>query len=170
MPGYIIHVAVGKIYAQNNEIEDLQSFYRGIIDPDMTDDKSKTHYGPISSESGLNKYIEQNEIKTSYQEGYFLHLVTDYIFYRKFLTHCNSNIYDDYDKTNNKLLKKYKIEIPKEVEKVVKFKEGKLNILNEEKLYEFIEEVGKINIRKIISKKGCNIEKKIDKIKIVKLN
>lgn len=49
MPGYIIHVAVGKIYAQNNEIEDLQSFYRGIIDPDMTDDKSKTHYGPISS-------------------------------------------------------------------------------------------------------------------------
>ena len=31
MPGYVIHLAVGKIYSQNNKIEDLNSFEKGIV-------------------------------------------------------------------------------------------------------------------------------------------
>ena len=45
MPGYMIHLAVGKVYAENNKIEDIKVFEKGIIDPDMIEDKSKSHYG-----------------------------------------------------------------------------------------------------------------------------
>ena len=76
----MIHLAVGKVYSENNKIEELIDFEKGIIDPDMIEDKSKSHYGPNSSSPDLDKYIEMNGISNSYKEGYFLHLVTDYIF------------------------------------------------------------------------------------------
>ena len=58
MAGYMIHLAIGSVYAQNNEIEDLQSFYKGIIEPDMIDNKSKSHYGAVTSQPGLNKFTK----------------------------------------------------------------------------------------------------------------
>ena len=96
MAGYMIHLAIGSVYAQNNEIEDLQSFYKGIIEPDMIDNKSKSHYGLVTSQPGLNKFIKLNGISTSYKEGYFLHLLTDYLFYNRFLENWNPDIYNDY--------------------------------------------------------------------------
>lgn len=166
MAGYMIHLAVGYIYSQNNKIEDLQSFYKGIIAPDMVTDKTKSHYGPNSSNPGLNKYIELNSITNNYNEGYFLHLLTDYLFYNKFLKGWYSEIYSDYDKINKKIKEKYKIVIPKEVKDIVQFKTGELKVLNEEKLYKFIEYVGKINIRELVSKTNINYENEIKQIKL----
>ena len=85
MPGYVIHLAVGKVYSQNNEINDLERFKEGIIAPDIEEDKSKSHYGPYSSSPGLNEFLEKQGIKDSYNEGYFLHLLTDYLFYNKYI-------------------------------------------------------------------------------------
>ena len=59
MPGYVIHLAVGKVYSQNNEINDLERFKEGIIAPDIEEDKSKSHYGPYSSSPGLNEFLEK---------------------------------------------------------------------------------------------------------------
>lgn len=158
MPGYVIHLAIGKVYSQNNEIKDLESFKKGIMAPDMQEDKSKSHYGPFSSSPGIKEFLEQKGISDSYNEGYFLHLLTDYLFYNKFLNKWEKSIYDDYDIINGDIIKKYGIEIPEEIKEKVKFKEGKLSILNEEDIYKFIELVGKLNIRQIISQKGNKIE------------
>lgn len=162
MAGYIIHLAVGKEYAKNNRIEDIEEFERGIIAPDLIgeNDKEKSHYGPSSSKPGLNKFLEVRGISNDYDEGYFIHLLTDFLFYNKFLKEWNSEIYEDYDKLNERLIKKYNIKIPSEIQKTVDFKSGKVSVLDEEELYKFITYVGKINVRKIIEEKG-NTEEEI---------
>ena len=159
MPGYMIHLAVGKVYEQNNTIKDIEAFENGIIMPDLLPDKSKSHYGKYSSSPGLNSYIaETNGNLNSYQEGYFLHLATDYLFYNKFLKAWNPVIYEDYDKLNFRIMQKYGISIPEEIKQIVKFKNGSLSFLNEDDLYNFINSVGKINIRQIIAQKNVNYE------------
>ena len=170
MPGYMIHLAVGKIYEKNNKIEDIESFEKGLIAPDLTDDKTKTHYGPGSSSPGLSKYIKENGVLNSYDEGYFLHLLTDYLFYHKYFENWNykifTGIYKDYDILNDSIKEKYKITIPKEVEGVAKPGKGKLKYLEEEKTYRFIEAVGKINIRQMLKEKGIDYEKKLARIRV----
>ena len=158
MPGYVIHLAVGKVYSQNNEINDLERFKEGIIAPDIEEDKSKSHYGPYSSSPGLNEFLEKQGITDSYNEGYFLHLLTDYLFYNKYLEKWEQSIYDDYDIINENIIKRYEIEIPSQVQEKVKFKQANLSILNEDDIYKFIDFVGKINVRQIVSKKGKKVE------------
>ena len=164
MPGYVIHLAVGKVYERNNKIEDIESFEKGIIAPDLTDDKTKTHYGPNSSQPDLNKYIKENKVLNSFKEGYFLHLLTDYLFYNKFLEKWDSSIYKDYDILNDRIKEKYKITIPKEIEGISKTGKGKLTVLDEERTYKFIEAVGKINIRQMLKEKEIDYEKKLVRI------
>lgn len=156
MPGYVIHLAVGKVYSQNNKIDDLENFQKGIIAPDMEEDKAKSHYGPYSSSPGLDKFINEKCIEDSFNEGYFLHLLTDYYFYNKFLDEWKPGIYDDYDKLNEEIIKKYGIELPEQIKDKINFKDGELTILDEEKIYKFIDTVGKVNIRDTITKKEKN--------------
>ena len=163
MPGYIIHLAVGKIYSQNNKIEDIESFEKGIMAPDMLEDKSKSHYGPYSSQPGLNQFLREKGISTSYQEGYFLHLLTDYLFYHKFLTRWDKSIYSDYNKLNSILINKYKITVLTQIQEKVKFEEGTPEIIDEEKLEKFINTVGKINVRKIIKEKQSRFEEQMSR-------
>ena len=166
MPGYIIHLAIGKVYSQNYKIENLDGFEKGIVAPDIIKDKQQSHYGPNSSNPGLSKFIQINGIWDSYNEGYFLHLVTDYLFYNKFLKRWDSSIYNDYNKLNGKLIKKYKIKIPKAIEKEVKFINGSLSVLDEKKICHFIDFVGKLNLRQIALKKYISYESKINEVKI----
>lgn len=161
MPGYMIHLAVGKIYAKNNKIECLEEFERGIIAPDMAQDKAKSHNGPYSSNPGLYTYIQNNKILTNYQEGYFLHLVTDYLFYNKFLKKWDFSIYEDYDKLNTRIVHKYGIIVPNEIQEIIKFKKGEPTLLKEKEIYHFIHSVGNIDIRKIIGKKETKNEEQI---------
>lgn len=163
MPGYVIHLAVGKVYSKENNIENIERFERGIIAPDLVKDKCKSHYGPSSSSPDLNGYIRTRRIKDEFDEGYFLHLVTDYLFYNKFLNSWNKHIYDDYDKLNDRIIKKYNIVIPNKLVEVVKTKSGDLELLSEEEIYRFIDSVGKINIRKILKEK--NFQNCISEIK-----
>ena len=44
---------------------------------------------------------------------------------------------DDYDKLNRRIIQKYGITVPKDVQEKVKFKIGETSILNEEDLYKF---------------------------------
>lgn len=159
MPGYVIHLAAGKVYEKHNKIADIQSFEKGIIVPDLAEDKAKSHYGPYSSKAGLNQYLQENGISTNYQEGYFFHLATDYLFYNKFLKQWDPIVYEDYDKLNAKLMQKYGVVLPKEIQEKVKFKEGAPQILKEEDLCKFIEGVGKIPIRQIVSQKSVDYKK-----------
>ena len=81
-----------------------------------------------------------------------LHLVTDYLFYTKFLKNFEwtPDIYDDYDRLNRLLIERYQIEIPEEIRSVVQFKDGQLKVLEFDSICSFIEAVGKINISELI--------------------
>lgn len=159
MPGYVIHLAVGKVYNSNNEIQNTEKFLKGIIAPDLAKDKAKSHYGPYSSKPNLEKFLNESGISNSFQEGYFLHLVTDYLFYNKFLQRWDRSIYDDYDKLNKRIIEKYELTIPKEIENEVGFKVGNLSILEEDKVFEFIDSVGIVNIRDMVKKKDIYLRK-----------
>ena len=142
MPSYIIHLAVAKKYLENHK-EDEKEFYKGVIAPDLLD-KKVSHFGEYSSTPDLNRYYNDVGLDTSFNRGYFLHLVTDYLFYNKFLESFSPEIYEDYDKINESLVRKYNIDIPKEVEEKVKFKQGNLAILDFDKVCKFIDTVGKV--------------------------
>ena len=163
MPGYVIHLAIGKIYEKNNYIKDIESFEKGIIAPDLTTNKPMTHYGPYSSRPGLNRYLNEHGIKCEFDEGYFLHLVSDYLFYNKFLKTWDKSIYEDYDILNDRIVEEYNIVIPKEIEYAIHPKTGKLNILNIEDIEKFIKVIGNINYREIIKQKNIDREKEFHK-------
>lgn len=161
MPGYVIHLAVGKIYSQNNRIQDLISFEKGIIEPDLLPNKEKSHFGPFSSQPGLDTFIQEKGIATSFDEGYFLHLVTDYLFYNKFLKAWSPAIYEDYNILNGIIIKKYGVVLPDSVKEKVKFNNGNLNLLELDDVCKFIEKVGKLDIRNIFLKRKNNLKEKI---------
>ncbi|MCI8655226.1 MAG: hypothetical protein HFJ48_05100 [Clostridia bacterium] len=146
MPGYVIHLAVANKYLETNYIENHQNFYKGVIAPDLTNDKTKTHYGNGSSETNLKEYLTKNQIVTSFDKGFFLHLITDYLFYNKYLKVFSKDIYNDYDILNKYLIEKYRVELPKEAKNEVFFKEGQLTLLDKESLVTFIDNVAKINL------------------------
>ena len=83
MAGYVIHLAVGEEYLRKhpNEIKSYDEFIQGIIAPDDVKDKSLTHYGPKSSKVNLKNFFEEKDIDSDFNKGYFIHLLTDYIFY-----------------------------------------------------------------------------------------
>ncbi len=151
MPGYVIHLAIAKEYTKKhkNQIDDYNKFIEGVIYPDSVSDKSITHYGEKSSKANLKEFLLENNIEDSYNKGYFLHLVTDYLFYNKFLDYCSKDIYNDYDILNKYLEEKYDVDIPKKVEKNVFYKEGKLKILNLEDTIEFINMVSNYDLHEI---------------------
>ena len=180
-----IHLAVAKKYAEiHQNINNLKEFYIGAIAPDIADDAYISHYSDnincsknnilefFNRKVMLNKYLEDNKITTDYDKGYFLHLVTDYLFFNYFFAknYLNNttyqefylNLYYSYDFIENYLKQKYNISyqsLPREIsQKVIdiikKDKNEKNynenitgnNILPFDRLDKFIEYVAKINL------------------------
>ena len=130
MAGFMIHFAVGKMYAEKQGgIKDFNAFYTGILAPDLAQDKSKSHYthsinrenlkDHLSKKVQLHEYLKENSFKSDYDKGVFLHLVTDYIYFNHYFSEeliKNSTFYDffqkmykSYDCTNDFLIEKYGI-------------------------------------------------------------
>ena len=152
MAGYIIHLAVGEEYIRQhkNVIKNYNEFINGVIYPDNVTDKSLTHYGPKSSQVHLDKYFEERDIQTDFEKGYFLHLVTDYLFYNKFLEKFSKQIlHNDYDLTNKEIESEFKVNIPSCITNRVFYKEGETQILNLEKTIQFIRETSNIKLETI---------------------
>lgn len=172
MPGYAIHLAVAKEYIRNFRIKDEEEFLKGTLAPDLLSkgEKKETHYTEsTSSHVDLNKFLKSNKINTSYQEGYFLHLITDYLFYNKYFLNVNSDIYNDYDILNDELIKKYNIEIPEEVKDRIQSKTGELKVLNREKVFQAISEISRKNLKdykKEIKKTGT-VTTEVEETKLV---
>ena len=148
MPGYVIHLAIGRENANNNGIKNEEEFLRGIITPDLLD-KKESHYGESSSKPDLQKFSESNSLENEYNQGYLLHLITDYLFYNKYLKGFSEELYHDYNKLNEYLIKKYNVELPSEITSEVGFEDGEPKILNRDSICKFIDTISKINIREI---------------------
>ena len=151
MPGYVIHLSVANRYIEKHpeEIKDHNKFIEGVISPDGVTDKSITHYGPKSSKVNLKLFLESNEINDDFNKRYFLHLVTDYLFYNRFLDYFSKDIYNDYDILNKTLEEKYNVKIPEEVKNKVFYKTGETKILNLESVIEFIEKTSEYKLEYI---------------------
>lgn len=171
MPGFVIHLAVANEYMRKNkdEIKDKEQFILGTMTPDFVKDKSETHYGPQSSQISLRKYLEANEIKTDFDKGYFLHLITDFIFYNKIIDTTSKDIYNDYDILNKYLIEKYEISVPERVKKWAGFKTGNTKILSKEKADEAIKTASEVNLievrNKIMNSTYCEEWEKIRLLK-----
>lgn len=148
MPGYVIHLAVAEEYLKKNtdKKEDYNKFIEGVIAPDDVEDKSLTHYGKTSSKTNLYEYLKENKVNTSYDRGYFLHLLTDYLFYNKYLEYFSKDIYNDYDILNSYLIPKYNIKIPEKVKNRASFKKGATKILSEKLVDKIINEISDYDI------------------------
>ncbi len=152
MAGYVIHLAVGEEYLRNypNEIKNYNDFIEGIIYPDSVTDKSLTHYGPKSSQPNLKDFFCDRDINSDFNKGYFVHLVTDYLFYNKFLkVFSKKYIYTDYDILNKELENKFQVKVPEKVKDKVFYKTGETKILNLEDTIEFIKSTAKHNLNDI---------------------
>ena len=131
MASFNIHLAIGKRYIEKfKSIENIDIFYKGIIDPDLVNDKAISHYTGVQDKTNLlnylankvqlNEYLKNNNIDTDYNKGIFLHLITDYLFFNKFFNnkYLNNISYEDfckdlyysYDITNDYIVNKYKID------------------------------------------------------------
>lgn len=178
-----IHLAIAKKYAEkNHNIKNLEEFYIGAVAPDIASDKKLSHYTNtlncnkenlldyLEKKVMLNKYLENYEITSDYNKGYFLHLITDYLFFnyffdKNYLNNTTSqeffnNLYFSYDFIENYLKEKYNfnyqflpkeisIEITNSINKAKKVKNyDSSNILPFNKLDEFIEYVSNINLEK----------------------
>lgn len=162
MPGYVIHLAVAEEYLKKhkNRKENYDEFIEGVIYPDSVTDKSQTHYGAKSGEANIVKFLEENSIQDSFNRGYFLHLITDYLFYNKYIDTFSKNIYNDYDILNKRLIKKYKVNIPEEVRDKIFFKDNlNLKILSMELVEKLIDEVSSLNLDKIVEETKENPKK-----------
>lgn len=161
MPGYVIHLAVAKEYLKKskNRNENEEEFINGVIFPDSVKDKAITHYGEKSSKSNLYEFLKDKNVNNSFNRGYFLHLLTDYLFYNKYVDRMTKDMYNDYDITNKKLIDKYNVELPNEIKGSVFFNEGDLQILSYDLLYKMIDEISNMDIDKIAKDVIKNPEK-----------
>ena len=147
MPGYVIHIATAQEYLKkHNSVENVDEFIKGVIYPDSTSDKSTTHYGISSGYSNIGKFLESNKIDTSFNRGYFLHLITDYLFYNYYLDKFSKDIYNDYDIINARLIEKYNVNLPIEVKDRVFFKHGETKVLNYNLACKVIDEISNLDI------------------------
>lgn len=152
MPSFTIHLAVAKKYLETHKQENEQEFLKGVIAPDLKD-KTISHFGEYSSCPNLNRFCKEVGLNSSYNRGYFLHLLTDDLFYNKFLKRFSEEIYHDYDKINKALIEKYDLKIPNEIKEKVKFEDGSTQILDLENICKFIDTVGNIELEAYIKLK-----------------
>ena len=148
MAGYVIHLAVAEEYIKkhNGQIKDYEEFITGVIYPDSVKDKSITHYGEKSSKVQLKEFLKDHDIKDCFEKGYFLHLITDYLFYNNFLEYFSKEIYEDYDISNKYLIEKYKVKIPNDIINKVFYKNGNLKLFTIESISMFIEKVSEYDV------------------------
>ena len=150
MAGYVIHLAVAEEYLRkhSNTEENYDEFINGVIAPDGVTDKSLTHYGEKSSKVRLKKYLEENELNTSYDKGYFLHLVTDYLFYSNYIN-FSKEIYNDYDILNKYLIEKYNVKLPEKVKNKVFFLTGETKVLDLKTAEKVIDEISDLDLLEV---------------------
>lgn len=155
MPGFVIHIAIAKEYLKKHDnIENVEEFIKGNVAPDLTDDKTKTHYGKSPTFTNLNQFLIHNKIDNSFNKGIFLHLIADYLFYNHYLKSIpvqgsKEILHNDYDLINKELIEKYNIELLDNIKQYVFCKDGKPQILTLNLITKVIEEISSLNLEEV---------------------
>ena len=73
-------------------------------------------------------------------------MITDYLFYNRYLKAFSKDIYNDYDILNKYLIEKNHVILPEKIQNQVFFKDGELKLLDKETIITFIDTVSQINL------------------------
>ncbi len=167
MASFSMHLAIAKLYLKTHLKEDAEEFIKGTLAPDLIDDKASTHYGKNSAWASPSKYLQNNEndIENSFKKAYFLHLITDYLFYHKLIDiddyleklgvdEWRRRYRTDFDILEDEIKKKYGIEdmvekLPDYIKKHMTKTQGELTIFERNSLFEFFEDISKIDLIKM---------------------
>lgn len=150
MAGYVIHIAVAQEYLRKHNKKYNRDFILGSVLPDLTKDKSKTHYGKSPAYTNLKKFLLSNDLSTELNKGEFIHLITDYLFYNHYLEFFSKkDIYNDYDISNKNIIEKYNVKLLDEIKDTVFFKEGEMKVLNFDIIYKLIDEISDFDLETV---------------------
>ena len=170
MASYAIHLAISELYLKKHSDEKYDDFINGTIDVDCAIDKIKSHFTGNTDKSDLKRfltqkviladYVKSNTIDTSYDRGYFLHLLTDYYFYNSYFDDSwiesteylefKRVLYHDYHILNGYLTQKYKLQYPSRLKEAdYSATEGTPEVLTPESIDLFISFMSKLDIDKI---------------------
>ena len=128
----------------------LALFILGSVLPDLTKDKSKTHYGKSPAYTNFKKFLLFNDLSTELNKGEFVHLITDYLFYNHYLEFFSKkDIYNDYDISNKSIIEKYNVKLLDEIKDTVFLKEGEMKVLNLPLIYKLIDEISDIDLETV---------------------
>lgn len=154
--------------APDIKLDNMKDYIKGV-----TDDKNSYHFGYspktdsiieyMKKKVDFNLFFKSNNLNTSFLRAYFLHLLCDYYFFGEYISDkrlVNLSImeaskigYNDYDIITPVLIEKYKFPIPYQVRDVLSRKaEGKLQLLDEDIVYKFIDEMSSVNLEEEMMK------------------
>lgn len=162
MASLIIHLYVAQEYLKKHtEILNKEDFLKGSLAPDLEKEKVKAHYGKVTAKPILKDYLMDNGINNDFDKGYFIHLLTDLLFYNYLididyqinkygLNTWKKLLYDDYDIISTKYVKKLDVEIPECVQKYIVYKDKSLSLFKKEDLDKLVNNISNINIDKLI--------------------
>ncbi len=173
MPGFTIHIAIGKEYIKKHklEIKNEKEFIKGSIAPDLTENfteiaknKDITHYGIWKDDETkihIDKFLNDKKVdlRKDFWKGYFLHLLTDKYFYNQTfkqeleeIIKNNDKFYNDYDCLNEVIIEKYKIDIEENIKKYMNFIKKEPKYLKKDKVIKFIEDMSQLDLNEEVEK------------------
>ena len=174
MASLVIHQIIGEKYCELNNIAHKQEFLKGNISPDILPNKEESHYKTprpqkiyldiIKDRVNLSAFCKDKKLIDDYTCGYFLHLVTDYIFYNiliigsnKFQDFCSAppeissaKMYKEYDRIAYHLLSTFpNTDISRLPKNTTTTTNEDLTIFNKTELLKFIEICSKLDLKQI---------------------
>ena len=190
MASLILHEIIGELYCEKNNIPDKEDFLSGNIAPDiLPTDKEANHYtskksfttylDAIKGRVNLSNFCRVDNINTSYKKGYFLHLVTDYIFYERLIInnekfadfinspypHSSQKMYKDYERVAYFVCNNYpNIDISKLPSFATPILEEPMTLFTNEEISNLIEICSNIDIDKLYKEISNNNYQTLDKI------
>ena len=105
----------------------------------------------------FNLFFQSNNINTSFLRAYFLHLICDHCFLGGYIKNkrveelpLNEAIkigINDYNLITPIIISKYDLEVPNEIKDIISGEGiGNLEILNEDIVYQFIDDMANLNL------------------------
>lgn len=170
-----IHLAIAKKFLENHKELNYEKVIAGTLYPDAAKNNDESHYTDINrgsdnishvrSKVNLYAFLKEHENLDDFELGWFLHLITDYLFFEECFTedYLLKNSYEDfckdlyfaYDHLNLYLSEKYNIiendykDYPSENYPGKSYEDC---ILPKEMINEFINRVSVIDLDKYIKK------------------
>lgn len=96
MASATIHLAVAKKYLEKNKNHDYEKVIAGALYPDAAQNNDESHYTDINRGSdnlshvrgkvNLYSFLTNHDNLDDFELGWFLHLVTDYLFFEECFT------------------------------------------------------------------------------------